>query len=97
MLAYGFSQDIAETGKKFGGIQMVIRSMLPGLFAIGVGFGALQFLIPLTSTPSSEWPLSFTLGLTLFYGATGLIIGMAFFHATWFADDSGLVIQGKLE
>lgn len=97
MLAFGFSQDIAETGKKFGGIQIVIRSMLPGLFAIGFGFGALQLLIPLTNTPPSTWPLSFTLGLTLFYGSTGLILGMAIFPATWFADDSGLAIQGRLK
>ena len=95
MIAYGLSQDIAETGKKFGGIQMVIRSMLPGLFAIG--FGALQFLIPLTNTPSSAWPLSFTLISTLYFGSTGLILGMALFPATWFADDSGLVIQGRLK
>ncbi len=97
MIAFGFSQAIAETGKKFGGIQMVIRSMLPGLFAIGFGFGALQLLIPLTNTPPSTWPLSFTLGLTLFYGATGLILGMAIFPATWFADDFGLAIQGRLK
>ncbi len=97
MIAYGFSQDIAETGTKFGGIQIVIRSMIPGLFAIGIGFGALPFLIPLTPIPSSTWPLSFTLISTLYYGALGLILGMALFPATWFADDSGLVIQGRLK
>jgi len=71
--------------------------MLPGLFAIGVGLGALQFLIPLTDAPSSSWPLSFTMITTLYFGATGLVLGMALFPATWFADDSGLVIQGRLK
>ncbi len=97
MVAFGFSQAIAETGKKFGGIQMVIRSMLPGLFAIGIGLGGLSTLMPLTIIPSSTWPLSFTLISTLFFGLMGLILGMALFPPTWFADDSGLVIQGRLK
>jgi hypothetical protein len=75
---------------------MVLRSMLPGLFGIGIGLAALPALIPLTNTPPSEWPLSFTLATTLYYGLSGLMLGMALFPATWFADDSGLVIQGKL-
>lgn len=97
MFAFGLSQDTAELGMKFGGIQMVLRSLLPALFSIGVGLGGLQIVLPLTLISTSEWPLSFTLGMALFYGALGLIIGMIFFPATWFADDSGLVIQGKLK
>ncbi|TFH01098.1 MAG: hypothetical protein E4H14_18950 [Candidatus Thorarchaeota archaeon] len=97
MFAFGLSQDIAELGMKFGGIQMVLRSLLPGLFSIGVGLGGLQYILPLTNTPVAEWPLSFTLGMALFYGAIGSVFGMIFFPATWFADDSGLVIQGKLK
>jgi len=97
MMAFGLSQEIAETGKKFGGIQMVLRSMLPGLFGIGIGLGGLYYLIPLTTIPTSSWPLSFTLITSLYYGSFGLVIGMALFPATWFADDSGLVIQGMLK
>jgi hypothetical protein len=33
---------------------------------------------------------------TLYYGLAGLLIGMVLFPSTWFTDDSGLVIQGKL-
>jgi len=97
MFVYGLSQDIAETGKKFGGIQLVLRSLLPGLFGIGIGLGAFPFLISLTDIPSATWPLSFSLITTLYYGSMGLILGMALFPATWFADDSGLVIQGMLK
>jgi len=97
MFAFGLSQDIAEPGKKFGGIQIVLRSLLPGLFGIGIGLGAFPYLFSLTSVPSATWPLSFTLISTLYYGSAGLILGMALFPATWFADDSGLVIQGMLK
>ncbi|MHA1965292.1 MAG: hypothetical protein ACXACG_11440 [Candidatus Thorarchaeota archaeon] len=96
MITFGFSQETAKIGEKFGGIQMVLRSMLPGLFGIGVGVAAFPTLIRLTETPSALWPLSFTLITTLYYGLSGLTLGMALFPATWFADDSGLVIQGKL-
>ena len=96
MMAFGLSQDITEVGEKFGGIQLVFRSMLPGLFGIGIGLGALSVLFPLTPAPITDIPLSFNLILTLFFGAQGLFLGMALFPATWFADDSGLVIQGRL-
>ena len=96
MIVFGLSQDMTEIGEKFGGIQIVLRSMLPGLFGIGVGLGALSILYPLT-TFTTDIPLSFNLILTLYFGAQGLILGMALFPATWFADDSGLVIQGKLK
>ena len=42
MFVYGLSQNVAETGKKFGGIQLVLRSLLPGLFGIGIGLGAVS-------------------------------------------------------
>ncbi|MHA1943820.1 MAG: hypothetical protein ACW96M_05430 [Candidatus Thorarchaeota archaeon] len=97
MFTFGLSQNIASIGTKFGGIQMVLRSLLPGLFGIGFGVGALPYLISLTETPSSEWPLSFALITTLYYASLGLVIGMALFPSTWFADDSGLVIHGALK
>jgi len=97
MIAFGLSQDTAVLGEKFGGIQLVLRSLLPGLFGIGIGLGALPTLMPLTNIPPSAWPLSFTLIVTLYYGSLGLILGMALFPATWFADDAGLVISGMLK
>ena len=65
MLAFGLSQDTAKIGKKFGGIQLVLRGLLPGLFGIGIGLGALPILMPLTNIHPSAWPLYFTLISTL--------------------------------
>ena len=78
MIAFGFSQATAKTGKKFGGIQMVLRSMLPGLFGIGVGVAAFPELILLTETPSALWPLSFTLVTTLYFGLSAFLIHFIF-------------------
>ena len=97
MIAFGLTQETAKIGNKFGGIQMILRSMLPGLFGIGVGLGLLPEIIQLTSVPVTELPLSFTLISTLYYGLAGLMLAMVIYPATWFADDSGLVIQGKLK
>lgn len=97
MFVFGLSQDIAEPGKKFGGIQMVLRSLLPGLFGIGIGVAGLPYIFSLADPSPAISPLSFTLISTLYYGSLGLILGMALFPATWFADDSGLVIQGMLK
>ena len=96
MTTFGLNQDTAKIGSKFGGIQMVQRSMLPGLFGIGFGLAAFPSFVPLTTTPPELWPLSFILTTSLYYGLLGLMIGMVIFPATWFADDSGLVIQGNL-
>jgi len=96
MMGLGLSQDIVKQGTKFGGIQLMLRSLLPGLFGIGVGLTALNLLIANPIIPPKPWPLSFTVILTLYFGITGMMTGMALFPATWFADDSGLVIQGHL-
>ncbi|MHA1908131.1 MAG: hypothetical protein ACW98Y_12600 [Candidatus Thorarchaeota archaeon] len=96
MKGLGLSQDIAKQGTKFGGIQMILRSLLPGLFGIGVGLAALNLLIANPIIPPKPWPLSFTVVLTLYFGITGMMTGMALFPATWFVDDAGLVIQGHL-
>ncbi|MHA1925197.1 MAG: hypothetical protein ACXABV_13805 [Candidatus Thorarchaeota archaeon] len=96
MMTFGLSQDKSQIGKEFGGIQLVLRSMLPGLFGIGVGVTALPILLPLTGAAPELWPLSFTTAMVLFYGIIGMILGMALFPTTWFTDDTGLVIQGLL-
>jgi hypothetical protein len=96
MMAFGLSQDRTQIGTKFGDIQVVLRSMLPGLFGIGVGVTALPQLFPLTTLAPESWPLSFTIIMVLYYGSIGMVLGMALFPSTWFTDDSGLVIQGLL-
>jgi hypothetical protein len=96
MIVFWLSQDRVQIGSKFGGIQLVMRSMLPGLFGIGVGVNALPTLFPLTSIPLESWPASFTLIMVLYYGTIGMILGAALFPATWLTDDAGLVVQGLL-
>jgi hypothetical protein len=96
MMAFGLSQDRTQIGTKFGDIQVVLRSMLPGVFGIGVGVTALPQLFPLTTLAPESWPLSFTIIMVLYYGSMGMVLGMALFPSTWFTDDSGLVIQGLL-
>jgi hypothetical protein len=96
MMAFGLSQDRMQIGTNFGDIQVVLRSIHPGVFGIGVGVTALPQLFPLTTLAPESWPLSFTIIMVLYYGAIGMILGMALFPSTWFTDDTGVVIQGLL-
>ena len=97
MVALGLSQDIIQPRKKFGGIQLVFRSLLPALFGVGIGQAALNLLTLDPSIPGQPWPPSFTVILTLYYGIVGMATAMALFPTTWFLDDAGLVIHGWLK
>ncbi|MHA1577411.1 MAG: hypothetical protein ACTSU3_08625 [Candidatus Thorarchaeota archaeon] len=96
MAVTGLRMDIAKIGEKHGGIQLVQRSLLPGLFGIGIGQGAIS-LVFAPFNLLQPWPLSFTVFSVVVYSLLGLILGIVLFPTTWFTDDAGIVIHGMLE